>query len=423
MSGNSFSFVHCSDLHLDSPFTGIASSDPRLAKMLVSATFHAFERVVDIAIEEGADFIVISGDIYDQGDGSIRAQLGFRDILQRALDRGIECFMVHGNHDPLDSWRSGISFPPAVHRFGQEVEKKIYFREGQACAEIYGISYKKTEEFRNLASLFNIRDGSALFKIGLLHCNLGGSSPGHQNYSPCSLADLVNTGIDYWALGHIHMPGVIRGSEPAVVYSGNIQGRHIGEKGKRGCYLVEVEDSKVMAIQFHSTSQILWSEAELDLSSVNSAEELVDSLRDLCDIQRSGAEGLPSILRVILKGESEVVPLLENLDFQKDLLDLIRENEKRKLDQIWIESIKNMAHLPLDRDRLRKGNDFIADFLELCDMARKDPSMAADMIRQDEAFKLVQDFLADIETPEVLGEILDEAEKIGLTGLLGGDKL
>lgn len=421
MPGNSFRFVHCADLHLDSPFTGIASSDPRLAKMLVNATFHAFERVVDLAVEEDADFILIAGDIYDRGDGSVRAQLGFRDILQRALDRGIEIFIVHGNHDPLDSWRSCISFPAGIHRFGHEAEKKIFSREGKLYAEIHGISYPESEEFRNLVPLFDTSEETDIFRIGILHCNLGSAPTGHRNYAPCSMADLERSGIDYWALGHIHIPGIIKESDPAVVYAGNIQGRHIGEKGKRGCYLVEVEDNKIMSISFHTTSEIIWSEREMDLSKIHSTEEFVDNLRGLCDVQRESAEGFPSILRVILKGESEFLALLGSLDLQIEVLDLIREDEKRKLDQVWIESIRNRAHLPIDREKLRKGNDFIADFLALCDEARKDPSMIIKTIKEDEAYKLVKDFLEDLEDPEVLETVLGEAENLGLTALVGGE--
>jgi DNA repair exonuclease SbcCD nuclease subunit len=418
-SENSFRFVHCADLHLDSPFRGISSTDPELAAILRNATFQAFEKVVDVAIEEEADLILISGDIYDQGDGSLRAQLGFRDILQKASDRGIRSFIVHGNHDPLESWKSGITFPAGVHRFGPEVEKVPFSRNGKVLAEIYGISYKRAEQYSNLASLFRASGEHQIFRIGLLHCNLGGSSTGHGNYSPCTMDDLERSGMDYWALGHIHKPSILRDSSPSVVYSGNIQGRHIGEKGKRGCYLVEVSGTRVTSIEFHETSVILWSEEVLDISDMSSMEDLVDGIRDLCDLQRKNAGGKPSVMRLVLRGGSEVVNLLQSPELYRELVELIGEDEKRKLDQVWIESIRNEGTLPFELQTLRSGNGLLADFLELCDQVRKDPALFASMVEDEKAFRLVKDFLGDIRDPSFIKNIMDDVEKRGITELIG----
>ncbi len=44
-----FSFVHCADLHLDSPFEGIHAAAPAIAAVLREATFTAFDRIIDLA--------------------------------------------------------------------------------------------------------------------------------------------------------------------------------------------------------------------------------------------------------------------------------------------------------------------------------------------------------------------------------------
>ena len=59
-----------------------------------------------------------------------------------------------------------------------------------------------------------------------MHTSLGGAV-GHDPYAPCSEADLLGHGYDYWALGHIHkrferrseaalavMPGILQGGTP-----------------------------------------------------------------------------------------------------------------------------------------------------------------------------------------------------------------
>ena len=45
-----FSFVHCADLHLDSPFQGLHALAPQIGKVLREATFQAWVNVVDLAL-------------------------------------------------------------------------------------------------------------------------------------------------------------------------------------------------------------------------------------------------------------------------------------------------------------------------------------------------------------------------------------
>ena len=91
----------------------------------------------------------------------------------------------------------------------------------------------------------------------MLHANVGGH-PDHDSYAPCSVADLAATGLDYWALGHVHTRQVLQGEDPAVVYPGNPQGRHPGETGPRGVYLVEVDDRGGIGLDFRPTDVVRW---------------------------------------------------------------------------------------------------------------------------------------------------------------------
>ena len=78
-----FSFVHTADLHLDSPLAALHVDNPELGRILRSATFEAFDRVVQLCLEEQVDFLLVAGDVYDGSDRSLRAQVKFRDGLQR----------------------------------------------------------------------------------------------------------------------------------------------------------------------------------------------------------------------------------------------------------------------------------------------------------------------------------------------------
>ncbi|MGV2805748.1 DNA repair exonuclease, partial [Clostridium perfringens] len=99
----SFRFMHAADLHLDSPFIGISGLDDNLRSFVQESTFRALERLVQLAIDQHVDFIVISGDIYDSSNISLRAQLRFLESLNRLGMEGIAVYVIHGNHAPLDS--------------------------------------------------------------------------------------------------------------------------------------------------------------------------------------------------------------------------------------------------------------------------------------------------------------------------------
>lgn len=66
-------FVHAADLHLGSPLETRDVESEQLQRYLRDATYTAFERIVDLTIEEAVDFILVAGDLYDQKNRSVRA--------------------------------------------------------------------------------------------------------------------------------------------------------------------------------------------------------------------------------------------------------------------------------------------------------------------------------------------------------------
>ena len=58
--GAHFRFVHCADLHLGSRFRGVSSKDPAMGERMTESVFQSFSRIVDLAISEKADFMVIA---------------------------------------------------------------------------------------------------------------------------------------------------------------------------------------------------------------------------------------------------------------------------------------------------------------------------------------------------------------------------
>ena len=194
--GHDFSFVHCADLHLGSRFWGVRQTDTKLGDRLYKSTFESFSRIVDIT-KEKADFMVISGDIYDELVETPRTRAFFASEMERVEK---DCFIVTGNHDSVHGWSDSIPYPPNVHQFGKDPETLTVNVRGMEV-EITGVSYSGNHTNENLASKLKGKQG--IFTIGVVHCSLSSMGAG-DGYAPCSEEDLKGRGIDYWALGHIH---------------------------------------------------------------------------------------------------------------------------------------------------------------------------------------------------------------------------
>jgi DNA repair exonuclease SbcCD nuclease subunit len=314
---STFRFVHVADLHLDSPFRGLGRrASPAVARALVDATFRAFDSVVDLCLEERVDALLVAGDVYDAADRSVRSIARFHHRITELAEAGIASFIVHGNHDPLLG-KTDLLWPDRAHVFSGEIEEVPLRVRGAIVATVTGTSYTKRDVTENLARRF-VRSASSPYAIALLHANVG-ATRGHANYAPCSLDDLVISRFDYWALGHVHAPSVLREQTPTVVYAGTPQGLTRADLGPRGCYLVEVEGGRT-TLEFVETSAIRWDSIEV---SSNGERPLVESLRQgiTSAIERAG-RSLVVRVRVVGPdarslgewGGAALVPVIEDLE-------------------------------------------------------------------------------------------------------------
>jgi len=359
-------FVHTADLHLDSPFHGLSEINPQLSDVMTKATFAAYNNIIDTCIEKNADFLLISGDIYDSADKSLYAQLKFLEGLKRLSSAGIAAYIKHGNHDPLNGWSASLEWPDDVKVFsGDDVESVFVEKNGKVVATINGISYRTKNIQENLAKRFQQKEPGSPFTIGMLHCTVG-SGEGHDPYAPCTLQDLKGSDYDYWALGHIHYPQVMA-TDPYIVYSGNPQGRDPGELGERGCMLVEVNKKGDTKVDFVPVDSVRWYIEEISVEELETEADLIGALEDKMDKLSEIADGRYVICRFRLQGRSQLKRLLIKEDFLNDIVQHLRENYDIGPGSVWIERLKDETSFPFERENLLSRDNFISDILSITD--------------------------------------------------------
>jgi len=435
-----FKFIHCADLHLATPFEGMFDKvPPAIGLALQDATFRAFDKVVQAAVLHQVDFVVIAGDIYDGVRHSTRAQIKFAEALEELTGQGIKCLIAHGNHDPLEAWRAQYSLPNGVHRFGFEtVECVPVAKEGKVIANIYGISHAVFNVEENLAKRFKHIDKS-IFSVGVLHCNVGKMND--DRYAPCSLEDLRQSGLDYWALGHVHTKSVLSPEQPCVIYPGNTQGVSIRETGPRGCYLIEVDEHGKVTPIFISTEVIRWEKAECNIAGMEQLNELIASLHKIKDDVRRAAEGRGTILRIGLVGRGTLDKALRgtskafSLNLESDLIEHLRQNEDTRTDFVWLESIAVNTRPEIDLEIRRKAPDFVGDFLRRSAEVRQSIACLNPLDKRQELKKVISgylggrpefnkiSFILEDMADDELFRLLEEAETIGLNLLVDGEEI
>jgi len=403
----SFRFLHAADLHLDTPFEGVGKAAPHVARALRDASLDALDALVTCALDQKVDFLVLAGDLYDGPERGLRAQLRLRKSVGRLADANIHTFIVHGNHDPVQTgWTAIQDWPDAVHVFSAaEVETvPITARDGTEV-QVHGISYDRRNVEENLVHRFPRVGGNALH-VGVLHANVGGD-PDHQPYSPCSLDDLRATGHHYWALGHIHQRQVLA-ERPHVVYPGNLQGRSFkhSELGAKGAMVVQV-DGRQIRTHFEPLDRIRFARVDIDVSGLSDVGVVQDALEKAAEEERAENGGRGLLLNARLHGRSDLAKDLIHEDAVEELLAELRSKATDAEGLWWWAGLDVQVTPPLDLERLREGDDLAATLAQLADEWRADDALddllASLLERRD------LDHLPDEARPRLVDEALTDA--------------
>ena len=371
-------FVHAADLHLDSPFRGIRNeAPPHVADALHRATFEAYENIISLCLRERVDALLVAGDIYDGADRSLRAQLKFVDGLSRLDAAGIRSFVCHGNHDPLDGWEARLDLPLGCVRFGPEVSSVPVFADDPDRALVHGVSYPTREVRENLTSRFGGPMASG-FNIGLLHANVGGNTD-HDSYASCSVADLVETGMDYWALGHVHTRQVLRQERPTVVYPGNSQGRSPRETGERGVYLVEVDDFGGVNLDFRPVDVVRWDELEVSITGLEAEQDLLDAVERELARRIDASEGRRVVCRLTFTGRGQLHGWLRRPGTVEELRERVNQGFAHVQPWLWCERVQAETASAVDLVQMAGREDFAGDLARLSSSVRDDPGTLVEL--------------------------------------------
>lgn len=417
-------FIHAADVHLDSPLRGLERYDGAPVDEIRGATRRALENLVVLAIDKEVDFVLIAGDLYDGDWKDHNTGLFFVSQMSRLRDANIPVVTISGNHDAANKMTRSLRLPDNVELLSHtrpQTARNAKLRELNVA--VHGRSFAAAEEFGNLARDYPDRQNNC-YNIGLLHTSLAGAE-GHESYAPCTLDELQQKQYDYWALGHVHTREV-KCDDPPIVFSGNIQGRHIREPGSKGCYLVTVDARGKSTLEFHSLDVFRWHTCEIVAAGAQRPDDVLQLFSTELSKWSRSQTTTPLGLRVVVSGRTRVHERLV-----ADPIGMTSEIRAAAMDvaggNVWVEQVKFRTSAEGDGDAADSMDGPIGELMryvhelnndearlqsladDLADLRRKLPG---ELIRGDDALLL--------DDPKRLRQWLDEVQPLLLGRLSGG---
>ena len=329
-------FVHCADIHLDSPFalSGIGEGEKRRTELR-----GAFASLILETKRYGADVMLIAGDLFEDEYVTKDTMLLIASELESLGDCRV--FISPGNHDP---YRSGsayslVAMPDNVRIFTSEQIENVYLEDKDV--RVYGHAYTSTNPHIRPLEGFTKDLGNSK-KLLVTHSVITSST---SPYSAISEEDILRTQFDYIALGHIHAhDGVRKSGVTTYCYSGCLEGRDFGECGHKGAIFGEITEDGIK-VETRRFSNRRYEKVSLDVTGIKNQAELESALSDICS-----PFGHDTALRITFEGTREnTVPITE-------------QSVRRAVSLPYFLDIDDRTEVKLDEESLRRDSGIVGEF-------------------------------------------------------------
>ena len=332
-------FVHMADMHFDIPFT-VLNNRNKLGEKRRLEQREAFKKIIDFIKTNNVEYFFIAGDLYEN-EYIRQTTIEYINNLFKEIPN-TKIYIAPGNHDPYikSSMYNTFKWNDNVHIFNDKIE----LLENSDC-DIYGYGfsdfYCKNSGIENL----QIKNKDKI-NILLMHGSLNGGTAQDMEYNPLNKLQLKELGLDYIALGHIHKLDYNTEENQRIVYPGSTISMGFDELGKHGIIYGEL-DKENINLKFVPIDNKEFKEIELDISDINSQEELIEKINGLLLDENK-------FYKIILIGDK---------NFEINIYNLFKfiSNEN-------IIKIKNETKLKINLEEISKNNNlkglFVKEILE-----------------------------------------------------------
>jgi DNA repair protein SbcD/Mre11 len=281
--------LHASNIHLGRSF----ANQGNLGDRLRAAIKASFSRLIEVALFENVDLVILAGDTFDNIEISQNLLNFFLSEVKR-LDK-IPLVLLPGARDYFQKesfWEEWEIIPPANNLYLLINQDKPYIEIPRLKATIYGFPTMEESSLNNPALKIK-KIGQADYHIAVIYGNLihDNSSAGHD--FPFHIDDLLSGSFDYAALGGKKEFQDFTTINLKAAYPGSLETLSTGQDNSGNVIIVTLTPGEC-SIEPRRVGSLIWKEAEISMDSVIDSEDLKKTLK--------GMAGPEVILKVNLKG-------------------------------------------------------------------------------------------------------------------------
>lgn len=338
----------------------------------VGITRRAWMHLIETAVRERVQAVLISGDLVDQSNGYLEAIGALEAGLTRLQKEGIQLLIVAGNHDAnvLPRVVQAVSHFTNLHFLGSGGvwERLILSDENGPALAVDAWSFPGPVVEEDPCGQYDLPPSTGLPVLGVLHGDLDQTT---SRYAPLSTNGLRNLPVDAWLLGHIHVPQVHE-AQPWILYPGSPLPMDPGESGAHGTWICEVQGGSLHCPRFLQDAKLRYDTLTVHVNGVSHADQLIDRIStatmeftDTACTQQPALETLS--LRVKLVGE-----LPSDMDATQVWATHAGHSQMALATcTVFIESLDDQTDLPVDLDAIQRGRGAAA---ALAQILERDPS-------------------------------------------------
>ena len=288
-------FLHCSDIHLDIPFTGISAEKSEERRRMLRASF---VKMMQYIKDTNINIVLMSGDVFNNEYATnTTAEVLIREF-RNCPDT--EFIISPGKYDCYENnpiYASG-RLPDNCHVFATDKLSRFDFEDYNIT--VYGWAFMTPEMKSN--PLYDRKvDDSSRVNLVCAYADLNGDID--STICPISTADLKKFGADYYALGSRH-EGSKFSSVGASKYSycGSLESIGFEEPGLGGVNLITIDyNEKEISIENKSVSfgHVRFRTEELNITGINTPNEIISGISRLISQKKYDRE---TALSVVLTG-------------------------------------------------------------------------------------------------------------------------
>lgn len=224
--------LHVADLHLDSAY-GMGRFAENLERALEDQR-QVLTQLVNLALDLEPDALLVAGDLFHM---PYLSKVTTKHMTQQFRRLGsIPVLIAPGNHDPYTAYR-GLNLPPNVRVFSHR-----WAAHDLGTGVVWGYGHYDDVEDGSVLTRLRVKDRRRVNVVLFHGSDLGAQQHKHQRFAGFTRQEMIETGADYFALGHIHWAIAVPRESGKLLgcYPGAIRGLTSGKRGDKGAFLAVV---------------------------------------------------------------------------------------------------------------------------------------------------------------------------------------